>query len=166
MRPSSLLSSLDITLPPPPTPKANYGMYSRVGSVLHVSGHLPLSPTGELITGLCGEGGATVEDGYEAARFCGLNLLATLEEEFGLDAIERVVKLFGIVRSTEGFEEQHLVMNGASDLMIEVFGDKYGYHARSAIGTRDLPLGIMVEVEGTFKLKEEYLTELSSLREV
>jgi len=100
------------------------------------------------------------------AKLCGMNLLSTMEHEFGLDAIDRVVKIFGIVNSSPDFHEHHLVMNGCSDLMIQVFGEKHGYHARSAIGTSVLPLGMSVEVEAIFKLKDEYITELSSLRDL
>mmetsp|Transcript_12422 Transcript_12422/g.25398 ORF Transcript_12422/g.25398 Transcript_12422/m.25398 type:complete len:200 (+) Transcript_12422:111-710(+) len=166
VKPSTIVTTLNLDLPPPPTPKANYGLTSRVGSTLYISGHLPMDNQGNLMVGRIGEGDVGEEEGYEAARLCGMNILSTLENEYGLDAIERCVKLFGIINSSPTFTSQHICMNGCSDLMIKTFGPKNGYHARSAIGTGALPMGMMVEVEGIFKIKEEYLTELSSLREV
>ena len=93
-------------------------------------------------------------EGQEAARWCGLNLIATIQDQLGgdLDRVERVVKLFGIVASKESFKEQHLVLNGASDVFMEIFGDR-GYHARSAIGTNTLPLDTAVEIEAIVKVK-------------
>jgi len=107
-----------------------------------------------MITGVVGPGALTLEQGQEAARWCGLNLIATIQDQLGgdLDRVEKIVKLFGIVSSTLDFKEQHLVMNGASDVMMEVFGER-GYHARSAIGTSTLPLDIAVEVEAVVKVK-------------
>ena len=94
-----------------------------------------------------------MEQGQEAARWCGLNLIATIQNQLdgNLDRVERIVKLFGIVSSKTEFKEQHLVMNGTSDVMMEIFGER-GYHARSAIGTNTLPLDIAVEVEAVVKV--------------
>jgi enamine deaminase RidA (YjgF/YER057c/UK114 family) len=96
-----------------------------------------------------------VDKGQLAARWCGLGLIATIQDQLGgdLDRVEQIVKLFGIVSSTPDFHEQHLVLNGASDVMMEVFGDPRGYHARSAIGTNTLPLDISVEVEAIVQVK-------------
>lgn len=148
------LKSLGIELPPPGAPKASYRLVSwHSPTMLFVSGHLPAKLDGSLITGTLGSGGMKVEEGKEAARWCGLNLISTLKAELGdLDRVEQVVKLFGIVRSKDDFSEQHLVMNGCSELMAEVFEER-GVHARSAIGSNALPLGVSVEVEAIVKVK-------------
>ena len=149
------IAELGITLPPPGAPRANYNMFCwESPTTLFLSGHIPLQMDGSLITGAVGSGGLSVEQGQEAARCCALNLVATIQAELGgdLDRVEQVVKLFGIVRSKDEFSEQHLVMNGCSDVMMEIFGDR-GYHARSAIGTNTLPLGIAVEVEAIVKVR-------------
>jgi len=124
--------------------------------MLYISGHIPFTNDGKLLTGAVGEGAKPLEEGREAARACGLNMLATLKRELGdLDRVEQVVKIFGIVNSTTDFKFQHRVMDGCSDLMMEVFDKPVGYHARSAIGTNTLPLDITVEVEGIVQIKPE-----------
>lgn len=146
-----VLEDLKVELPPPPKAAANYQPCRRVGDLLYLSGHLPLLADGNLLTGKIG-GTKTVEDGYEAARQVGLNLISTLKKEVGdLDKV-RIIKLFGIVQSTDDFHEQHKVLNGCSDLMVEVFGKERGFHARSAIGTNALPLDISVEVEAIVQI--------------
>jgi enamine deaminase RidA (YjgF/YER057c/UK114 family) len=153
------IESLGITLPPPGGPKANYNiMCFESPTSMYLSGHLPIKLDGTLVTGAIGPDGLSVEQGYEAARWCGLNLVSTMKaqlEQVGgsLDDVEKVVKLFGIVSSNTEFQSQHLVMNGASDVIMEVFGEQRGFHARSAIGTNTLPLGASVEVEAIVKLK-------------
>lgn len=109
---------------------------------------------GSLLTGSVG-GEQSLDHGYQAARQCGLNLLATLQKELGgdLDRVEQVVKIFGIVQSTNDFHDQHKVLDGCSDLFKEVFGEERGLHARSAIGTNSLPLNISVEVEAIVRVK-------------
>lgn len=100
----------------------------------------------------------TVEQGYEAAKYVGLNLCATLKHNIGdLDKVKRVVKLLGFVNCVDGFSQQPAVVNGCSDLMLKVFGDK-GAHARSAVGTNSLPLGVPVEVEAVFELEPNWKT--------
>ena len=149
------IKRLGITLPPPGTPKANYNIVCwESQTLLYVSGHLPITNDGTLITGAVGDGGLTVEQGQEAARWCALNIIATVQDQLGgdLDRVDKIVKLFGIVSSKVTFKEQHLVMNGCSDVMMEVFGDR-GYHARSAIGTNTLPLDTAVEIEAIIKVK-------------
>lgn len=95
----------------------------------------------------------TVEDGYEAAKFVGLNLCATLKNNIGdLDRVKRVVKLLGFVNCIDGFSQQPAVVNGCSDLFVKLFGEK-GVHARSAVGTNSLPLGVPVEVEAIFEIE-------------
>ena len=149
---------LGITLPPPGGPKANYNIVCwESPTTLYMSGHLPIRVDGSLVTGSIGPGGLTLEQGQEAARWCGLNLIATLQDQLGgdLDRVEKVVKLFGIVSSKQEFKQQHLVLNGCSDVMMAVFEDR-GYHARSAIGTNTLPLDAAVEVEALVKIKAPF----------
>ena len=152
------LAALGINLPAAGGPKANYVTAQwQSDTVLHLSGHLPLTPSGSLITGRVGptSGGLTLVEAQTAARWCALNLIATMQAQLGgdLDRVEQVVKLFGIVSSKDDFLEQHLVLNGASDLIVDVFGPERGLHARSAIGTSVLPLDIAVEVEAVIRVK-------------
>jgi enamine deaminase RidA (YjgF/YER057c/UK114 family) len=147
------MSKHGIALPPAPGPKANYLPYKRVGNTLYLSGHLPLDDFGELLTGTVGKD-LDVAMGQHAAKLCALNLLASMEHAVGsLDEIASVTKLVGLVRSADDFVEQHLVMNGASDVMVQVFGPDAGIHARSAIGVNTLPLGMAVEVEAVVEIK-------------
>ena len=160
---SNLLAS-GITLPPPAGPKANYLTYKRVGNTLFLSGHLPITGDGTLLTGTVGEGGLTTEEGYEAARHCGLNLLSSIREAAGgsLDNVTGVTKLFGLVQSSNDFKSQHLVLNGCSDLMCSTFShlpDK-GLHSRSAVGVNTLPLDMPVEIEAVVELKPLPLVRL------
>ncbi|KAL3786735.1 hypothetical protein HJC23_005298 [Cyclotella cryptica] len=152
------IKELEIDLPTAPLPKANYNIVCMSGDTLYVSGHLPIKGDGTLITGAVGpdDAGLTVEAGNEAARHCGLNIVSTLKEQLGdLDRVEQVVKIFGIVNSQANFKHQHLVMDGCSDLIMEIFGKPIGYHARSAIGVNTLPLNATVEVEAIIKIKPE-----------
>ncbi|HEY7364577.1 MAG TPA: RidA family protein [Methylomirabilota bacterium] len=141
------LKELNLTLPPPGTPMANYVGAVRVGNLLFVSGHGPLRTDGKpSARGKLGRE-LSVEQGYKVAREVGLNLLATTRATLGsLDRVKRVVKVLGMVASAEGFNEQPKVINGFSDLMVEVFGEA-GRHARSAVGMAELPVGIPVEIE-------------------
>jgi enamine deaminase RidA (YjgF/YER057c/UK114 family) len=149
------LEELAITLPPPVGAKANYTPCQKVGNLLYLSGHLPLTVDGALLTGRIGPGGKSVDDGYEAAKQVGLNLIATLKDQLGdLDRVAQVVKLFGVVQSADDFKEQHLVMNGCSDVLVQVFGEERGMHARTAIGTNALPMDISVEVEAIVLIKD------------
>ncbi|EED96429.1 hypothetical protein THAPSDRAFT_260942, partial [Thalassiosira pseudonana CCMP1335] len=146
------IEELKIELPTAPLPKANYNIVCMSGDTLYVSGHLPITADGTLLTGTLGpdNGGMTVEEGYAAARHCGLNIISTLKKQLGdLDRVEQVVKVrvFGIVSSHTDFKHQHLVMDGCSDVIMEVFDKPIGYHARSAIGVNTLPLNAPVEVE-------------------
>ena len=164
------LAKLGLVLPPAGAPKANYQLLHRDGDLLYLSGHLPMKTDGTFVVGTCApkeiiadassdnNNYLTTEQGYEAAQHCALNLLSTLNsymESQGSDLskVTKIIKLFGIVRSHADFTEQHLVMNGASDVIGEVLGkDVGGSHARSAIGTNTLPLGIAVEVEMIAKI--------------
>ena len=152
------IEDLGIELPAAPAPKANYNITCSVPgeNTLYVSGHLPIKADGTLITGALNPegGGLSVEQGYEAARHCGLNIISTLKNHLGdLDRVEQVVKVFGIVNSSTEFKHQHLVMDGCSDVIMEVFDKPIGYHARSAIGVNTLPLDASVEVEAIIKIK-------------
>ena len=143
------------------TPRAraragNYVLASRAGDLVFLSGHLPQPADGPLVTGtLGGPHGLTPDEGYAAARLCGLSLLATLRAELGgdLDRVARVHKLVGFVACAEGFAAQPAVINGCSDLMGDVFGER-GRHARSAVGTNALPLGVPVEIEAIFEVRD------------
>lgn len=148
------LEELGITLPPAPAAAANYLPCQRSGNLLYLSGHMPLLQDGSILTGVCASED-DVDKGYKAARQVGLNLIATMNKELegDLDRVEQVVKLFGIVQSTPDFHFQHKVLNGCSDLMGEVFGER-GVHSRSAIGTNALPLDLMVEIEAIVQFKE------------
>ena len=141
------LKELNITLPPPPTPMANYVTSVRVGNLLFLSGHGPMRTEGKpSARGKVGKD-LTVEQGAQAAREVGLNLLATTRAALGsLDKVKRVVKVLGMVNSADGFGDQPKVINGFSNLMVEVFGDA-GKHARSAVGMAGLPVSIPVEIE-------------------
>ena len=146
------LTELGITLPDAPAPAANYVPYVQSGDLLFVSGQIAAGPDG-LIRGRLGDG-MDVAQGAQAARACGLSLLAQARAAAGsLDRIARVVKLTGFVASTPDFTDQPEVINGCSDLMVEVFGDA-GRHARSAVGVASLPQGVAVEVEAVIALTQ------------
>ena len=138
------LDTLGITLPEAAAPVASYVPVVEAGGLVHVSGQLPFVD-GKLVTGRLGEN-VSLEDGTEAARACGLMILAQLKAAGLLERVERIVKLGAFVNSTPHFTDQPKVANGASELMAEVFGDA-GRHARSAVGVPVLPLGAAVEVD-------------------
>lgn len=139
------LQERNITLPPVPRPVANYVHAVRVGNLLFMAGNTPgreWTPKGKVGRDL------TIEQGYQAARQAGLIMLAKVRGELGsLDRVKRVVKVFGMVNSAEGFADQPKVIDGFSDLMVEVFGESVGKHARSAVGMAGLPANAPVEVE-------------------
>ena len=138
------LRQKNIVLPDPPAPVGNYVRAVRTGNLLFTagSGPGPKAPRGKLGRDL------TVEQGYQAARDTGLLLLAVVRANLGsLDKVKRVVKVLGMVASAEGFGDQPKVINGFSDLMVEVFGEEIGKHARSAVGMAELPSNIPVEIE-------------------
>jgi enamine deaminase RidA (YjgF/YER057c/UK114 family) len=142
------LKEKNITLPTPPRPMANYVGAVRTGNLLYLAGHGPMRADGKpSFTGKVGRE-LSVEQGYQAAREVGLALLATTRVALGsLDKVKRVVKVLGMVNSADGFGDQPKVMNGFSDLMVEVFGESIGKHARSAVGMAGLPVNIPVEIE-------------------
>lgn len=142
------LKEKNLTLPPLATPVGNYVGAVRVGNLLFLSGHGPVRAEDKpLPRGKVGKD-LSLEQGYQVAREVGLNLLATVRASLGsLDRVKRVVKVLGMVNSADGFGDQPKVINGFSDLMVEVFGEPIGKHARSAVGMAELPMGIPVEIE-------------------
>ena len=139
------LAELGITLPEPAAPVAAYVPVVIAGGLAHVSGQVSIVG-GSLLKGRLGED-LTLEQGVEGARACGLMILAQLKAALGsLDRVERIVKLGAFINSTADFTDQPKVANGASELMVEVFGEA-GKHARSAVGVPTLPLGVAVEVD-------------------
>lgn len=139
------LAELGITLPQAATPVAAYVSSVEAGGMLHISGQISLAPDG-LMTGRLGED-RDLDYGVAAARICGLNLIAQMKAALGsLDRVERVVKLGAFISSAPSFTDQPKVANGASELMVDVFGDA-GKHARSAVGVPVLPLGAVVEID-------------------
>ncbi len=146
MKVEEKLKEIGLELPPAIQPVANYVTAVRTGNLVFLSGQGPLREDGTLITGKIGSD-LSQDEGYEAARRVGLGLLASLKTEIGdLDKVRRVVKLLGMVNCMPDFVDQPRVINGASDLLVEVFGDK-GKHARSAVGMNALPMNIAVEIE-------------------
>ena len=148
------LAELGITLPDAPPPVASYVPFVRTGNLLYLAGLGPADrPDGTSPTGRLGQD-LTVEEGYEAARLTGINLLARLRGAVGdLDRVKQIVKLLSMVNSTPEFREQPAVANGCSDLLVEVFGDR-GRHARSAVGMASLPNNIPVEIEMIVEIEE------------
>ena len=146
------LAERGLTLPPAPAPAANYVPYVRAGGLLWVSGQISLLD-GVPIRGKLGDG-MTAEEGAEAARTCALALLAQVRAacDGDLGRLVRVVKLTGFVNSTPDFTDQPKVVNGASDLLVDLLGDA-GRHARSAVSAAALPLGVAVEIEGVFETR-------------
>jgi len=145
------LRELGLELPSPPTAMATYSTAVRHGDLLFVSGTGPLRPDGSYVQGRLGAG-LDVTAGQAAAKLAGLAMLATVKKHSGsLDRVARVVKVLGFVHATPDFGDHPKVMNGFSDLMVQVFGDA-GLAARSAVGAPSLPMGIAVEVEATFAL--------------
>jgi enamine deaminase RidA (YjgF/YER057c/UK114 family) len=147
------LKEKGIVLVPPASPVANYVNAVRVGNLLYLAGKGPQKADNTFITGKVGKD-LTVEQGYEAARITALNHLAVIKNELGsLNKVKRIVKVLGMVNCTEDFKDQPKVINGYSDLMVEIFGDK-GKHARSAVGMYALPFNMAVEVELIVEIEE------------
>jgi enamine deaminase RidA (YjgF/YER057c/UK114 family) len=148
----SKLQALGIVLPTPPTPVANYVPSVRTGNLLFISGQVCIGGDGKLVAkGKLGDN-VTIEDGQRGGRTCAINLLAQVKAAIGdLDKIVRVVRLGGFINSAPSFVDGPKVMNGASDLMVEVLGDK-GRHARTTVGVAALPADAAIEVEGLFEV--------------
>ena len=146
------LAELGITLPQPAAPVASYVPAVEANGLLHISGQISVGEDGNLILGRLGED-MNLERGTEAARRCGIMLLAQMQAALGsLDRVQRIVKLGAFVNSAPDFTDQPKVANGASELMQEVFGEA-GRHARSAVGVAVLPLGVAVEVDAIVAVK-------------
>jgi enamine deaminase RidA (YjgF/YER057c/UK114 family) len=148
------LRELGLTLPPPAAPIATYVRAVKVGNLLFVSGHGPApSPDGKTYAGKVGKD-LTIEEGRTAARLVGLNILSSVRSALGsLDRVARVVKVLGMVNASADFTQQPQVVNGFSDLMVEIFGEERGKGARSAVGMGSLPNAIPVEVEAIFEVE-------------
>lgn len=147
------LTELGITLPQAAAPVAAYVAAVEAGGLLHISGQIALAPDG-LMTGRLGED-RDLDYGVAAARVCGLNLIAQMKAALGsLDRVERVVKLGAFISSAPSFTDQPKVANGASELMVEIFGEA-GKHARSAVGVPVLPLGAVVEIDAIVLVRAE-----------
>ncbi len=145
------LKELGIELPTPVAPVANYVPFVITGTQLVVSGQVSMRPDKTMITGKLG-GGVSEAEGREAARVAAINVLAQVKAALGsLDRVARVVRLGGFINATPDFAETPKIMNGASDLMVEVFGEA-GRHARSTVGVAVLPMNVAVEVEGLFEI--------------
>lgn len=151
--PETRIKELGITLRTPGSPTANFVGAVRVGNIIYLSGHGPLKADGEYMKGKVGTE-FNLEQAQAAARLTGINLLEALKAEVGnLNDVKRIVKVLGMVNAIPTFDQHSQVINGFSDLMVEVFGDS-GRHARSAIGLGSLPMNIPVEIEMIVEMKE------------
>lgn len=149
----SLLDDTGIKLPEVADPVANYVPATRTGNLVYISGQGPIEEGKYKYIGKVGSD-LTIEEGYDAARIVGLNCLAVVKKEIGdLSKVKRIVKILAWVNSAPGFNRQPLVINGASDLFVEVFGEK-GKHARSAVSSNELPFDIPVEIEVVFEVED------------
>ena len=147
------LKEMGIVLVPPSSPVANYVNAVRVGNLLYLAGKGPSKADNTIVTGKVGKD-LTIEQGYEAARITAINHLAVLKNELGsLNKVKRIVKVLGMVNCTEDFKDQPKVINGYSDLMVEIFGNN-GKHARSAVGMYALPFNMAVEIEVIVEIEE------------
>ncbi len=152
MSPDARLKELKIELPPIPKPGGQYVHAVRTGNLLFLAGKGPQNPDGSTPKGKVGRD-VTTEEAYKHARSVGLTLIAVMKEAVGnLDRVKRVVKVLGMVNATPEFGEQPKVINGCSDLFVEVFGER-GRHARSAVGMGSLPNGITVEIEAIVEVE-------------
>ncbi len=145
------LKKLGITLPDAPAPVANYVPFRRVGNLIYIAGQGPALSAGGKVIGTLGKD-LNIKEGYGAARSAGLNVLAQLRRALGsLNAVHQCVKLGGFVNSADDFHDQPAVINGASDLFVEVFDDA-GKHARFAVGVNTLPFNVAVEIESVWEI--------------
>ena len=146
------IKNLKIVLPDAKPPVGSYVATKIVGKLLFISGQISINENGELIKGKIGKD-LTTEDGYKAAKRCGLSIISQVKRacENDLSKIKSCIKLTGFVNSTDNFIEQPKVINGASDIIASIFGDA-GMHTRAAISTNSLPLGVSVEVDAIFEL--------------
>lgn len=146
------LKSLGLELPAPAKPVAVYVTAAITGNLLYTAGHIPLTADGKPLAGRVGED-FTLEQGRDAARQVALSILSTVQNKLGsLDRVSRLVKVLGMVNCTPDFSQQPQVINGFSELMIQVFGEDAGKAARSAVGVAALPAGVPVEIEAVFEI--------------
>ncbi|MDQ0138091.1 enamine deaminase RidA (YjgF/YER057c/UK114 family) [Neorhizobium galegae] len=162
LEPLERLHALGITLPPARKPIANFSAAKLCGDLLYISGQGPVTAEGHRFTGKVG-GDVSVEEAYDHAKLTGVNLLAAANAALGsLSAIREVVKILGFVNAVPDFKEHPQVINGCSDLMISVFGELKGTHARSAIGVASLPNQITVEVEMIVRVAHDVAIKMAS----
>ena len=147
-----VIAELGLTIPEPATPVANFVPYVVTGKLVYISGQIPFQAGRAVFVGKLGAD-FTVEEGQEAARTCALQVLALIRRACGgdLDKVVRCIRLGGFINSTPEFTSQPQVMNGASDLIVSVFGER-GRHARAAVGVNSLPWGVAVEVDAIFEI--------------
>lgn len=146
------LAELGVTLPVPVAPQANYVPVVRTGNLLFIAGQIPIGPNGIEYVGKVGAE-FSIEEGAACARLCAINILAQTKAAIGdLDKVVRVVKLTGMINSTPEFTHQSQVVNGCSDFIVDVFGDK-GRHARTSVSVASLPFGVAVEVEAVIEVE-------------
>lgn len=146
------LAELGVTLPVPVAPQANYVPVVRTGNLLFIAGQIPIGPNGIEYVGKVGAE-FSVEEGAACARLCAINILAQTKAAIGdLDKVVRVVKLTGMINSTPEFIQQSQVVNGCSDFIVDVFGDK-ARHARTSVSVASLPFGVAVEVEAVIEVE-------------
>lgn len=150
----SRLKELGINLPTVPAPIGNYAHAVKDENFLYLTGKGPILPTGGYMKGKLGKD-LTVEQGQEASRLTVIYLLSVIKSEIGdLSKVEKIIRLTGMVNSTDSFEEHPKVIDGASDLLTKVFGDKVGKHSRTVYGVNSLPMGIPVEIDMIVKIKK------------
>jgi len=151
MSTSENLKKLNIELPKAPEPVGAYVAFKKSGKLIFISGQLPISKDGKIIKGKVGKD-LSLEKGQEAAKFCAINILAQAKKAVGddLEKIKGCIKITGFVNSTDNFVDQPKVINPASELLSAVFGDN-GKHARAAVSTNSLPLGVAVEIDAIFE---------------
>ncbi len=149
---SENLKKLDIQLPNAPDPVGAYVAFKKIGNLLFISGQLPISSDGKMITGKIGKD-LQLQDGQNASKLCVLNILAQVKKALSgdLDKVKNCIKITGFVNSTDDFKDQPKVINPASETLSNVFGTK-GKHARAAVSTNSLPLGAAVEIDAIFEI--------------
>lgn len=140
-----------LSIPNPPGPVGNYVAYNQTGNLIFISGQLPIDEKGEMIKGKIGRD-LNIEQGKQAAKLCILNAIGHLKKHVGdLNKVKKCVKINGYINSTEDFYEHPILLNSASDILVQIFGDK-GMHARAVVGVPSLPLNAAVEIETIFEV--------------
>ena len=146
------LKELKIEIPEAPAPVGAYVAFKIIGNLLFISGQLPISPSGEMVKGKIGKD-LSLEDGQKASRYCVINILSQVKKSLNgdLTKVKNCIKITGFVNSTEDFKDQPKVINPASEILSNLFGDK-GKHTRAAVSTNSLPLGAAVEIDAIFEV--------------